>query len=318
MSKIIKKKRGKRFLLVCALLLFVLSLVRLIDNVDYWIVDILSHFPFQFALLAFVLLIICFWKRFIPIALLCTFLFILNIITLIDVEQSLHAEKYGGTTFKVYSANINRFNKDLSNLIEDMREIDAEINLLFEVTPQHLEMLKPVIRRFPYHIEFTRVGKLGIGVVLLSKFPVLDYRKMILSSNGNALIESTIVINQKKAVFYALHSQSPLFISDFAKRKKQFLWLANRISNESLPVIVAGDFNATPFSPIYRKFLRISGLQDTREGFGWQPSWPTFLPFLWIPIDHILVSPEINVHKRATGSFIGSDHYPVSAELSIF
>jgi endonuclease/exonuclease/phosphatase (EEP) superfamily protein YafD len=84
-----------------------------------------------------------------------------------------------------------------------------------------------------------------------------------------------------------------------------------------MPVIVAGDFNATPFSPIFRKVIKISGLKDSREGFGWQPSWPTYVPLLWLPIDHILVSSEIQVHNRATGSFIGSDHYPVFADLSI-
>ncbi|MEW6714582.1 MAG: endonuclease/exonuclease/phosphatase family protein, partial [Nitrospirota bacterium] len=81
--------------------------------------------------------------------------------------------------------------------------------------------------------------------------------------------------------------------------------------------IVAGDLNSTPLTPMFRKLLKISGIRDSRTGFGWQPSWPTYFPVFWIPIDHILVSPEVHVHERATGSRIGSDHYPIFAELSI-
>ena len=82
-------------------------------------------------------------------------------------------------------------------------------------------------------------------------------------------------------------------------------------------VIIAGDFNASPYSPVFKKLLTTSGLRDTRTGFGWLPSWPALFPLAFIPIDHILVSPDIQVQNRATGPYIGSDHYPVIAELSI-
>ncbi|GBD96589.1 MAG TPA: hypothetical protein ENG83_11205 [Nitrospirae bacterium] len=310
-------KRYNKLLLFCLISLYLLSFVRYLDNIDYWIIDILSHFPLQYALISLVLMSVCLWKKALLPAVLSGFLVVFNISAIIDSGGSIQAAGQSGTAFRIYSANIQRFNKDLSRLSHEIEKINPEIVLLIEVTPEHMKQLKPVIRKFPYHIEFTPVGTLRIGVVFLSKFPVLNYQTRQMSDVGNVLVEAILDINQKKIAFYALHYRNPTYAAEFSIRKEQFLWLAEEIAEKPMPVIVAGDFNATPYSPIFRKLLKISGLKDSTDGFGWQPSWPTYFPPLWIPIDHILVSPEIQVHKRATGSYIGSDHYPVFAELSI-
>ena len=315
-------KRHNKFLIFCLISLYLISFVRYLDNIDYWIIDILSHFPFQYALASLVLMSVCIWRKAALPAVLSGFLVVFNISAIINAGETIQASTIqasgqAGSVFKVYSANIYRFNKDLAKLEHDLAKTDPDIVLLIEVTSGHLEPLKPVIRNFPYHVEFTPVGILGIGVVLLSKFPVLDHQTRQMSDRGNVLLKAILDINQKKVAFYALHYRNPAYIEGFPVRKEQFLLLADEVADKSMPVIVAGDFNATPFSPIFRKLLKISGLKDSREGFGWQPSWPTYFPPLWIPIDHILVSPEIQVHKRSTGSYIGSDHYPVFAELSI-
>jgi endonuclease/exonuclease/phosphatase (EEP) superfamily protein YafD len=92
------------------------------------------------------------------------------------------------------------------------------------------------------------------------------------------------------------------------------VWLPRFLARAKKRLLI---IHFTPFSPIFRQILAVSGLRDSGVDFGWQPFWPTYVPFLWIPIDHVLLSPEAQVHNRATGSFIGSGHYPVFAELSI-
>lgn len=304
-------------ILFCLLIICLLTAVRYLESVDYWLVDMFSHFPFQYALLSFGLLLICLWRKNTILAAVACVLFIFNLCTIIDFGESIQAAVKGETSFKVYSANIYRFNKDLSRLSREIEEIDADIVLLTEVTAGHIEMLQPLIQRFPYYIEFEPFGELGIGPVVLSKFPVLTYSTAQLSEDGNFMVKATLDINQRKTMLYAVHAVNPSIRKFFPDRNRQFMELADEISEKSIPVIVAGDFNTTPYSPIFKKLLKISRLKDSRAGFGWQPSWPTFFPLLWIPIDHILVSPEIQVLKRATGSYVGSDHYPVYAEFSI-
>ena len=48
-----------------------------------------------------------------------------------------------------------------------------------------------------------------------------------------------------------------------------------------------------------------------------EPTWPTYNPLLWIPIDHCLVSPEIIVTDRQIGPDVGSDHYPIVVDLQL-
>ncbi len=309
-------KKYKRILLLNLLLLCLLSSFRLFDNITYWFMDIFSHFAVQYSFLALIMFLICLWKRFIPMAVLAILLFILNASILVDLGRSVHAAGQAETTFKIYSANIHKLNNDLSKLNHELHVVDPEIILLLEVTPEHVEQIRSVIQTYPYRIENTSIGDSGIGVVFLSKFPVRNYHVSKLAERGNLLLEATLEINQKSVIFYGVHAQRP-GLRNFNERKSQFFLLARKINEHSLPVIVAGDLNSTPYSPIFRQLLKLSGLRDSREGFGWQPSWPTNFPPLWLPIDHILVSPEIQVYRRTTGSYFGSDHYPVFAELSI-
>jgi endonuclease/exonuclease/phosphatase (EEP) superfamily protein YafD len=83
-------------------------------------------------------------------------------------------------------------------------------------------------------------------------------------------------------------------------------------------VIAGGDFNITPWSPNWREFQKHSGLLEARKGMALAPSWPHWLPVkARIPIDHILVSPDVNVLGVGIGEATGSDHAPIVADLSL-
>ncbi len=60
-----------------------------------------------------------------------------------------------------------------------------------------------------------------------------------------------------------------------------------------------------------------TGLRNIRQGRGIYPSWPVHLPFAAIPIDHCLLSPEVQVHAFDTLPRLGSDHLGLVVELSL-
>ena len=76
-----------------------------------------------------------------------------------------------------------------------------------------------------------------------------------------------------------------------------------------------GDYNATPWSRPFWRFVDRSGLCDSRAGFGVQASFPAMSAVLRIPIDHVLVSCSIGVRDRRIGRDVGSDHLPVIVDL---
>jgi endonuclease/exonuclease/phosphatase (EEP) superfamily protein YafD len=87
-------------------------------------------------------------------------------------------------------------------------------------------------------------------------------------------------------------------------------------AKESGPVVVAGDLNMSPWSPFFSRLVKASGLTDSEPGFGFQPTWPTYQPILYLPLDHVLVSRDVIVADRRTAADVGSDHLPVVIDIA--
>jgi len=79
-------------------------------------------------------------------------------------------------------------------------------------------------------------------------------------------------------------------------------------------LIVAGDFNSSPWSFARRREDAALGIERrTRALFSWPAQGPT-PPFL--PIDHVYAGPAWKTVSVRRGPRIGSDHYPVVAVLA--
>ena len=77
----------------------------------------------------------------------------------------------------------------------------------------------------------------------------------------------------------------------------------------------ARDLNISQFSPHFQRLLKDGGLRSGADGFGWQPTWPAFMPPAGIQIDHALVNSRVIVEHFSAGASVGSDHRPIVADL---
>jgi vancomycin resistance protein VanJ len=85
-------------------------------------------------------------------------------------------------------------------------------------------------------------------------------------------------------------------------------------SGDSVPVIVAGDFNLPVESTIYRRYWRgfTNAFEATGTGFGWTKHEGA----LRIRIDHVLTNAAAPIPVGTwLGPDVGSDHLPVIADL---
>ena len=100
--------------------------------------------------------------------------------------------------------------------------------------------------------------------------------------------------------------------------------LLDQIDAEVFPMIVAGDFNMSEFTPGYAR-LAERLLDSYREaGAGLGATWPNVRRFdlpaiipVAVRIDYIWHSPDLRALGAQCGDYWGSDHLAVLAELSL-
>jgi endonuclease/exonuclease/phosphatase (EEP) superfamily protein YafD len=112
------------------------------------------------------------------------------------------------------------------------------------------------------------------------------------------------------------HPPPPISARALAMQYVQLAEIAPRAAGAG-PVVIMGDFNATPWSRPFAWLREHTGLCDSRAGFGIQASYPTESTLLRIPIDHLLASCTVGVRDRRIGRDVGSDHVPVLVDLIV-
>ncbi len=126
-----------------------------------------------------------------------------------------------------------------------------------------------------------------------------------------------IVVDGTESVVLALHPPSPLSPNRHGVRDRLLADAGDWVADRQSPVIVVGDFNATPWSAAFRELRWRGRLRDTMVGAGLQPTFPKDWGPLGIPIDHALHTAGLAAVERRTGPHLGSDHRPLIVTLAV-
>lgn len=168
-----------------------------------------------------------------------------------------------------------------------------------------------------YFAKAINYGGGEYGVAILSRYPMEDRKNMPLPTDDNTkgehrtLATATIVLpGNKKFVFACTHLDAQ---HGDTNRQLQIKKIVGILKNESLPVVIAGDFNAVPESSVIQQLDR----SFTR-------TCVTNCPFT-IPemapnrtIDYIAYTPSTRftvVSHNVVDESYASDHRPVKALL---
>ena len=106
---------------------------------------------------------------------------------------------------------------------------------------------------------------------------------------------------------YALHPPPPIS-SELAGARQHYLAETARALATEPRTLAVGDFNSSPFSPLFARFLQESGSRPATRYFT-----PTWKPF-FLNIDHALAK-GLNVSAR-TLPWQHSDHRPLLVEYT--
>jgi len=149
------------------------------------------------------------------------------------------------------------------------------------------------------------------GIATLTRLPVLEQRQITLpSANHGKSQPRCALVTRHTWDGGALELINTHLSVLFRERPGQVAAIAAEMAGEAL--VIAGDFNCTPWSPAYRLLAR--GLKSATR---FARTWPSPAPI--VPIDHIFFRGRLGV--VSAGAWTGgparraSDHLPVVAEL---
>ena len=217
----------------------------------------------------------------------------------------------------VITYNVLDTNKHHRELRNWLRSSPADVVALQEVPsrevalyreehiyPHQLEIFDPALN----HPNFPD----NKALVVLSKYPVVAEPnfKPFNQSRPIAIVRISVP-NAQDPWIVVVDAWDPKTTISLASRDRLLLGIAGKISELRGPIVVAGDFNATPFTPVFKDFLRLANVSFSQLPVS---TFPAILGWLGIPVDHILVR-DVQVTDVEALSSIGSDHRPLKATL---
>ncbi|MFQ5989281.1 MAG: endonuclease/exonuclease/phosphatase family protein [Candidatus Methylomirabilales bacterium] len=281
----------------------------------WWLFELTSHFRPQYFLFLLGSAFLFLFGRKQRAAILAIVFALINLSLIIPLyfgSPTIHAE---GRTFRAVLANLSTSNQAHGKLEKFIRSVEPDFMVLLEVNQAWMRELQKLHAMYPYSRARPRDDNFGIA--LLSRIP---FGNAEIPRIGKARVPSVVAqftMDDQSLIVIGTHTLPPVGRAYSGYRNQQLTELAHVVGVQKGPVMVLGDLNTTSWSPFFSDLIRKTGLRDSRNGFGLQPSWPAGFPLLWVPIDHCLVSSGVVVHNRKTGPDIGSDHYPIVVDFSV-
>lgn len=219
---------------------------------------------------------------------------------------------------KVLTYNINLAPPDLQGITNDIREIDADIVAIQELTPESANIFESQLAvQYPYRALHPVRGFHGQGI--LSKYPITedDFWKIYL---GHQRVQID-VYGQAIAVYnvHPVHHIVPSRGFDVSYRTEEVNVFLQKANQENIPVLIVGDMNMTDQSRDYQNITHTYQDAYKQVGYGMGTTFPAHLPIpSLLRIDYVFHSdaftPLIAEVLRSSG---GSDHRPLVVTFAL-
>ncbi len=286
---------------------------------SWCVFDLFCHFRLQYALAALTLGVVAMMLRAWPLAAVLLAIALLHGWTIRALWLAeTPARPVYGMPLRLAAANVRRSNPTPAAAVEWLRRADADLVLLVEArTGKWPQALADIGNLYPYRAPDG--WRAGAPVILFSRYPILAYRTVTQPLDRRPYLLAKVGLTARQVAVAGVHppSPSPGDAVDSRRRNLELDHIARTIEDAQRPLLVAGDFNTTPWSPHFRDLMQATDLRLAAAGQGYIATWPRSLWPARIPIDHVLVRGAVAVTDFSRGPAIGSDHFPVVVDLRI-
>jgi len=316
------------FILFYILLFFILTpLLLSFLNFLHPLFDSFSHFRIQllWMVLPLLFMLILLHKKTYRVIHLTLFIIFALYLYFISQPFTPKVDTTKTKTFKHMQFNLNFRNQKMEKFTEFIKNNPMDIITLQEVTDEHREILEklkvhifsvelsgefPFLAQkkgeYPYqaYCNFRAVG----AVAVLSKHP---FETEAVCLNG--AIWAKVLVDDKAINVLSTHLYWP-YPHHQPEQVKELLPVLEGIPS---PTLISGDFNAVSWSHAVKQIASASNTHIV-DGLRWSIELKTqlpLLPFMKLPIDHLLLSNEFEVKSIKVEDGLGSDHLPVVSEV---
>jgi endonuclease/exonuclease/phosphatase (EEP) superfamily protein YafD len=282
-----------------------------------WFFEMISHFRVHIVLGLLSIALLFLWGRQWPLASATGLIGLVGLASLLPfylTSASVAAAQDEETIYRALAFNVYYHSDAYAELLALVEEVNPDIIVLSEVTEEWYEGVQSLASDYPYsrYVTINSHGRL-----LYSRLPFADEGPQRVKDRERPSVVATLDTGTKQFNVIGVHVKAPMSPKGAQQRNQQLADLSRFVQTQLQPSLLLGDFNITPWSPIFRDFLADGDLKDARVGHGLAHTWPTFLPVLGVPIDHAVTSAGITIHNFRRGPHIGSDHYPIIVDFSV-
>jgi endonuclease/exonuclease/phosphatase (EEP) superfamily protein YafD len=232
------------------------------------------------------------------------------------LPRPARAAPAGAQRLRVVSANLLVVNEQAAELAAELEGLGADVYFLQELSPEWDELLEArgFWQRYPFNRRVTSEDAFGNAIA--SRLPVRDLD--VFWSADLPQMRGVLRFDGRDVELVNVHLLPPRtleYTRHYRKGADALLEIVRRFGGRTF--IVAGDFNATPDSYFAARMRAVSDDAWEAAGSGFGFTWPNGM--FRIPpmrLDHVFVSRDLDVLTAAVGRGAGSDHRPISAEVT--
>ena len=181
-----------------------------------------------------------------------------------------------------------------------LAQLQSDVIFLTEASPSWARALQPLEDMTDHCAQY---ADSPFGIALYSRLPLTSCEVLYTSHNTSYPYIRAVLKNG--VVVYGIHPPPPIDSTLAQERNAMLQALAIQIAQEQHNVVVLGDMNITPFSPVFQNFIQTANIHLTSPRIR-----PTWWPGM-LSIDHVLVRKPENVVKTGRYGWQGSDHQPI-------
>ena len=223
----------------------------------------------------------------------------------------------------VTTANVFTGNTNYAAVEAELRSADADVIAVLELSS---DLRKHLASTFQDDYRFSLAdsqdnGNFGIGLYSRHSF---EFAKLTYFNDESIQsIVASLIVKGRRFQLVATHTLPPMDERGFNHRNRHLQRLAMEVQRlrkqaPDVPVIVMGDLNLTPWSPLFAGFENSSGLRRASQAFDATPTWYRYPGFPFgLVLDHVLTTKELQCSSCRVGSDVGSDHRFVTVDLGV-